>query len=327
MPGPPSPFYGDDYVVINSGATFAIGADPVLAGGGYTTYIQYYKLGYGPTGAFTAVDTATPFPVTVATGLTAIVSGFCGPIEIIGKAGGQAVTVAGTVTVQGICAAPVYVQTSPSCYVEVTGGRFLNKANDSVSVYGPNGSTWIYSSLVTSGGTAIGTIGNPLYTQIVGATIQATVNATVGVTTGTGPGLRIQGYSGAYPVTVGVSGTVDIDDSGIIAGISALGVTLDAIYNALSVFGLVRPTSAFAGLRTTTTSPVQLGTGFTCAAGVNLKAFGSNTDLIYLGTSAVGSSYGYQLEPGENVFFNVSNINMIYAMAKSGNQILSYYAS
>lgn len=324
----PSPYYGSDYVVITgNGATFAVLADPIYTAGGYTAYTQYYKMAFGATGAYTPVTSSNPFPVTLSTGLTATISGFCGPIQIEGTPSGTPVIVSGDVVVSGLTSAPVYVQTAASCYVEVTGGRYINKVTDSISVYGPSGSTWTYTNLVTSGGTEIGTVSNPLYTQIVGATIQATVNATVGVTTGTGPGLRIQGYSGAYPVTVGVSGTVDIDDSAIVAGITALGVTLDAIYNALSVFGLVRPTSAFAGLTTTTTSPVQLGTGFTCAAGVNLKAFGSNTDLIYLGTSTVGSSYGYQLEPGENVFFNVSNINLIYAMAKSGNQILSYYAS
>lgn len=332
----PSPYYGSDYVVINSGATFAIGADPILnISGGYTTYVQYYKLGFGATGAFSAVSTTNPFPVTMAAGLTATISGFSGPISVTGVAGG-AVNVLGTVVVSGLTTAPVYVQTAANCRVEVTGGRYLNKSTDSVSVFGPSGSTWLYANLVNDSGVAIGTTANPMQVSFSGVTITANIASTVGVTNSpTGMGLIIQGMSGGYSVAATVGNTVGINDTAILYGMTgiysrmgAMGVTLDAIYQALSVFGLVRPTTVRSGVVSMTTGATGISTvGFTCAGGVNLKALGTNTDLIYLGGSLVGVSYGYQLEPGENVFFNVSNVNMVYGMAKSGTQTLSYFAS
>jgi len=310
---PINPFYGDDYVVINSGATFAIGADPVLSGGGYTTYIQYYKLGYGPTGAFTAVDTATPFPVTVATGLTAIVSGFCGPIEIIGKAGGQAVTVSGTVTVQGISAAPVYVQTSPSCYVEVTGGRFLNKANDSVSVYGPNGSTWVYSAIVSQTGTALGFSGDAINVNVIGASISATVGTT----------LSVQGFSGGYPLP--------INDTNLLQGMTGIYGQVVGLRSDLNVLGVGRPTTFKTGRATLTSSSAsQLDSaGYTTTSSINVKALSTNTDFVYIGNTSglIGSSFGYALDPGESLEINVINTNTIYGISNTGNQIVTYLAS
>jgi hypothetical protein len=206
-----------------------------------------------------------------------------------------------------------------------------------VSIFGPSGNTWIYANLVNSSGAALGVSSNPIYTYIAGSTFTVSINPTVGVTNdAAGNGLRIQGMSGGTSVSTTVGNTVYIYDTNILNGmtnissdIDALGVTLQAIYNALSVFGLVRPTSSFAGLVTTTTAPTQIGGtgGFTCAGGINFKSLGTNTDLIYLGSSNVGSSYGYQLEPGESIFFNVGNVNIVYAMARSGSQTMSYFAS
>lgn len=331
------PDYGSDYVVINSGATFAIGADPVRASSGLTTYIQYYKVGFGATGAFGPVTSGNPLPVSFAGGLTATISGFTGVFTVQGMVGGQAVPVSGTVSVTGISAAPVFVQTPANCYVEVTGGIPLTKTRDSVSMYGPSGSTWAFVNLVNSSGSAVGISSNPLYTYISGATFTVSINPTVGVTNdAAGNGLRIQGMSGGTSVPTTVGNTVYIYDTNILNGmtnisadIDALGVTLQAIYTALSVFGLVRPTSSYSGLSSITTSPSQIGgaSGFTCAGGINFKSLGTNTDIIYLGSSTIGASYGYQLEPGENIFFNVGNINIVYAMARSGTQTLSYFAS
>lgn len=317
----------DANVLIESGGnTFNVATDAVYFSGA-TSHFQYMKLAYGPTGSISLVSSSNPFPVNVvAGGITANLIGFCGAVQ--GIAGGTPVAVSGTVYATGVTSSPVYVRTYSGYQVEITGGIPLSKTNSSVSVWGPNGNTWSYTNMVDSSGVLVGSSTNPLYTIISGATIAVTVNPTVGVTNDSpGNGLRIQGMSGGTVVTVGVSGSVNINDTAILNGMTALGNTLTAIYNALSVFGLVRPTSAASGLLNVTTGATLINSGFTCYAGVNLKALGSNTDLIYIGNSSVGTSYGYQLEPGENVFLNVGNANNIYAMSKSGTQILSYFAS
>jgi hypothetical protein len=219
----PSPYYGSNYLALNTGATAFIGADPIYdVAGGYSYYVQYYKPVFGASGAFTAVSSSNPFPVTVSNGMTATISGFTGTISVQGVASGTPVPVSGSVVVSGLTTAPVYVQTATGCRVEITGGTRLNKSNDSVSVYGPSGSTWIYANLVNSSGTAIGTTSNPMYVNITGATISATVNATVGVTTATGVALMVQGMTGGINLPVTVGNTVGINDTAILSSMAGI---------------------------------------------------------------------------------------------------------
>jgi len=324
----PSPYYGSDYVVINSGATFVVGADSVTnISGGYSYYIQYYKLGFGATGAFTPVTSSNPFPVTVATGLTAIVSGFSGPISIVGTVGGQAVTVGGSVVVSGLTASPVYVQTAPNCRVEVTGGRYLSRLNDSVSVFGPSGSTWLYANLVDGTGTPIGSSGNPLYTNIVGATISVTINPTVGVTNQSGTALRVQGFSGGTSIPTTVGNTVGINDTAILASMAGISNQLGTLNTNLGTLGISRPTTFISGRLTATTGVTGLyPAGYTTISGINIKASSSNTDLVYINSDGV-ASIGYELDPGQNIFLDVQNLNTIYLRAKTSSQLVSYMAS
>jgi hypothetical protein len=69
--------------------------------------------------------------------------------------------------------------------------------------------------------------------------------------------------------------------------------------------------------------------GFTCLAGINVKALSTNTDFIYLGNTSglIGSSYGYALDPGEDVFLNIQNTNKIFAVSNTGTQVITYMAS
>lgn len=329
MPGP-SPYFGDTYVVIEtSGVTFAVSADPVIVSG-VTNYTQIYKMGFGPTGSLTVVDTGTPLPVTVSGGMTATISGFCGTIQIEGVGSGTPVVVSGTVSVMGITASPVYVQTATGCQVEVTGGRYLNKLNDSVSVFGPSGNTWIYSNLVNTSGVAIGTTSNPMQVSFSGVTITANIASVIGVTNDVaGNGLRIQGMTGGRSVDVTVGNTVGINDTAILTGMTNVyGQLVNLNSQILSIAGSV-PSTIKSSRTSPTASVAQMDvTGFTCSYGINLKAAATNTNLVYFGnTSGISSINSYGLDPGEEIFVKVNNTNKIWTITGSGTQALFFVAS
>ena len=62
---------------------------------------------------------------------------------------------------------------------------------------------------------------------------------------------------------------------------------------------------------------------------VKIPQFSTNTDFIYLGNTSglVGSSFGYALDPGENVFLDVQNTNTVFAISNTGTQVITYMAS
>ena len=328
-----SPYFGSNYLGLNTGATAFIGADPIYdAGGSYTYYVQYYKTVFGASGAFNAVSASNPFPVTVTNGLTATIAGITGTVTIQGTPSGTAVPVSGSVVVTGLTASPVPVYTPPGCRVEITGGRYLNKLTDTVSVFGPSGSTWIYANLVNTSGTVIGTTSNPVYVNIMGATINALINPTVGVTNdASGNGLRIQGTSGGTNVSVSVGNTVGINDTNILAGMTAIYNQVVTLNSNLSAIGAARPSSFKTGRASSTFSSVtQVDSGgFTCQNGVNIKALSTNTDFIYIGNtgSFAGASTGYALDPGDETFLSIVNTNTLWVVAASGTQTITYMAS
>jgi hypothetical protein len=68
--------------------------------------------------------------------------------------------------------------------------------------------------------------------------------------------------------------------------------------------------------------------GYTCYAGINIRAISTNTDFVYLGNSGslVGAS-GYALDPGENVFLDIQNTNKVYLISNTGTQVITYMGS
>lgn len=328
-----SPYFGSNYLGLNTGATAFIGADPIYdAGGSYTYYVQYYKTVFGASGAFDAVSASNPFPVTVTNGLTATIAGITGTVTIQGTPSGTAVPVSGSVVVTGLTASPVPVYTPPGCRVEVTGGRYLNKLTDNVSVFGPSGNTWIYSNMVNASGVAIGTTANPMQVSFSGITITANIAATVGVTNDSaGNGLRIQGMSGGTNVPVQIQNTVTIDDADILSGMTAIYTQVVSLNSNLSAIGAARPSSFKTGRASSTFSSVtQVDSGgFTCQNGINIKALSTNTDFIYIGNTGAftGSSTGYALDPGDETFLSLVNTNKVWVVAASGTQTITYMAS
>ena len=318
---PISPYYGSNYIGLNSGATVFIGADSILDPGGYTYYTQYFKLMYGVTGTGTPVTSANPLPVSVAGGMTATISGFTGTITVQGTPSGTAVPVSGTVSVFGLSGAPVYVKTATGAQVEVTGGRYINKTNDAISVYGPAGSTYVYVNIAGTGGNFATVSNGALNVNVSGATISATIPSTV----------TVVGLSGATAVAVTVGNTVGIYDTAILASMAGISNQLGTLNSQiLSIAGSVP--SAFktgrASVNSITVSQLD-SAGYTASSSVTVKSLSTNTDFVYLGNTSglVGSSYGYALDPGESFSLKVNNSNKVYAISNTGTQILTYIVS
>jgi len=255
-------------IIETSGLTAAVATD-VARFGGITAHFQIMKLAYGVTGSATTVTSATPFPVTIAGGMTATISGFTGTIAVQGPAAGP-VVVSGTVSAIGLSGSPVYVSTQSGTRIEVTGGRPLSRTTDSVSVFGPSGLTYVYANLVDTTGSAVGISGDALKVSIVGAAI----NATIGTT------LAVQGFSGGYPLP--------INDTNLLGGMTAIYNEVVGLRSDFTALGVGRP-SAFKTGRLSATS-VAVGqmdaAGYTTTAAINIKALSTNTDFIYLGNTS-----------------------------------------
>ena len=251
--------------------------------------------------------------------------------------------------------------------VGISGGFQLAAVDDSVSVYGPGGATFVETNLNVSG-FALGRSGDALKVAVTntGFTFAVTLSSTIGVTNdNVNNALRVQGLSGATPITiqgslaggaveigaytalpVGVSGSVTIDDTDILAGIEDLKTNIDAVATnsayTLDILNLVNTSGAGAkvqvastsrpariqhGQRTLTTSPTILGTD-QLRVGITLKSPATNTVDIYIGNSlAVSTTTGYILSPGEIIFLEVSSLSTVFLRSASGTATLAYIGS
>ena len=308
----------DTIPIQTSGITANIATD-YIGTGGITGHYQLIKLAYGVADSATIVSSSNPFPVTIAAGMTATISGFTGTIQVQGVGGGTPVPVSGTVVVTGITTSQLYVTTTSGSRVEITGGIPLTKTRDAVSVFGPNGLTYVYTHLVDAAGNSLSYTNGALNVNIQGVTISTTIQSTVGVF----------GISGATAISVNVGNTVGINDTAILSGITAMYGQIVGLRSDLGGFAVIRPTGGTAYRISSTNTSLALA-GFTCMSGVNLKAASSNTDIIYISDSSTVASttnVGYELDPGESLFINIINMNLIAHRAKSSTQILSYIAT
>jgi hypothetical protein len=306
-----------DAIPIQTAGITAYIATDYVGTGGITGHYQLIKLGYGVDGSATVVNSANPLPVTIATGMTATISGFTGTIDVRGI-GGAAVVVSGSVVTTGLTSSPLFVRTFTGSQVEVTGGRYLGKSNDSVSVWGPNGLTYIYVNLVDQAGNSLSYTNGALNVNVAGATINATIPSTV----------TVVGLSGATAVGVNVGNTVGINDTNILTGMTAIYGQVVGLRSDLGGFAVIRPTGGTAYRLTSTTTAAAFA-GFTCKSGINVKAASANTDVIYITTDTTASltSLGYELDPGESLFIDIINSSLLAHRAKSGSQIISYLAT
>jgi hypothetical protein len=306
----------DTIPISTSGITANIATDYVSSGG-ITGHYQMIKLAYGTDGVATMVNSTNPFPVTIAAGMTATISGFTGTINVQGVGGGTPVPVSGTVTVNGVTSAPVYVATYTGSRVEITGGIPLSKTKDSVSVFGPSGLTYVYVHLVDQAGNSLGYTNGALNVNVTGATISATIPSLVTVT----------GLSGATAVNVTLGATANINDTNILAGMSSIYGQVVGLRSDLAGLGTTIPSGFTAYRLSVSTAPTQMySAGMTCINGVQIKAGSANTDIVYINNTS-GMSTGYELDPSESVFLKIQNANKIYLASKTGTQVISFYAS
>lgn len=308
----------DNIIIETSGLTAAVATD-VVRFAGATAHFQLIKLAHGICGSANIVSSASPLPVVVSGGMTATISGFTGTIQVQGAASGYPVAVSGTIIATGLSASPVYVTTPTGYRVEVTGGIPLSKNTDSVSIYGPSGSTYLYASLVDSSGNSLSITNGALNVNLVGATISAVIPSTV----------TVVGLSGATAVHVTVGNTLSVDNTAILsslAGICAGLATLNS--QILSIAGSV-PSSFKSGNLSVTAAVTQMDvTGYTCSNGINLKSAATNTTLVYFGNTSgisVGGSSVYALDPGEETFVKLNNTNKIYLI--SSVSTTAYYTA
>lgn len=96
----------------------------------------------------------------------------------------------------------------------------------------------------------------------------------------------------------------------------------------LQVSEVVMPTAVLYGQKTVPAAgtPVQLGTGG-LSSGVKVKALSGNSGDIYVGDSNVGSSNGYVLAAGEEVFVEIDNLSRLYINAGTNDDGVSFIGS
>lgn len=227
-----------------------IGTD-IYFSAGVTAHAQVMKVAWGNDATVTRATTTTPLPVQVfgltGTLATVTVTGAVRGLGTfnVGNTSGSAIHVTGGVNafIYGVTGAtPVTVTGSVNILsavgitgvVNVTGGRYLTSATDSilvggtvarnwnltnatdnVKIYAPDGGHTLSVKIVGQDGSIIGSSGGALNVNLVNAGLSASVtfSGVIQVVNSTGTVLRVEGTAGGTPVPV--SGTVALADSSI----------------------------------------------------------------------------------------------------------------
>jgi hypothetical protein len=72
-------------------------------------------------------------------------------------------------------------------------------------------------------------------------------------------------------------------------------------------------------------TPTALGSSLACAS-VVVRAMPTNVGLVYVGTSTVTTSTGYELSPGDAVAFDVGNVAQVYFDVDTTSEGVSWMA-
>lgn len=175
---------------------------------------------------------------------------------------------------------------------------------------------------------------DPVRVNVVSGTLSVD---TVGVSGGTlNVGYIVDGVSAdirsiADDVKVGVH-TLGVDTVTVTDGV-ILGSPVDDTYiGEVDIRNTTLPGSLTIGqiLNLNTTMTLLLGSNGTYAlqSGVRVKNIGdSNDPTLYIGTADATSTGFYHLAPGENIFLEINNINLIKVKASAANGKVSWIGS
>jgi hypothetical protein len=329
---------------VAGGATATISTDFVIDSYGATSHVQLFKLVWGNTSDANRITTANPLPaylastgVTLNTNATITGGGTAGSVQVVNysttslKVNGSGLNNAVITQDQAGNTLLTNIYTDTQAFVtNLTNGTYKIKgigvgpdgatSGAYVRLFDPN--TNLHAGVTNGGGS------NALLVQVLGAPIALTanVNPSVGIyNSATGP-VYIQGSTGSPVSITGVtleSLLTSINTSGISGSTftSRIPVIETLLTNGTAkviVNSETLPSSLLTGLFTaTTTATGMYPGGFTCAKGVNVKSYPTNTQFVFIGES--GFTHGYPLDAGEEVFLEIGNMNKLFAKSGGGS--------
>jgi hypothetical protein len=335
---------------VAGGATATISTDFVNDSYGATSHVQLFKLVWGNTSDANRITASNPLPtylattgVTLNTNATITGGGTAGSVQVVNysttslKVNGSGLNNAVVTQDQAGNTLLTNIYTDTQAFVTNFGsGGYTIKT---IGV-GPTGATsGSYVRLFDPTTNLIAGVSNgggspALMVQVLGApiTLTANVNPAVAVyNSATGP-VYIQGSTGSPVSITGVtleSLLTTINTSGISGAtftsrIPVIETLLTAGTAKVTVNSETLPSTLLTGLFTaTTTATGMYPTGFTCAKGVNVKSYPTNTQYVFIGES--GFTYGYPLDAGEELFLEISNMNKLFAKSGGGSTGQSVY--
>jgi len=334
-------------VGIAGGLTATIATDFVIDVYGATSHVQLTKMVFGGTSDATRITSTSPLPVyipstgvTLNTRATITGGGTAGSVQVVNYS-----TTSLKVNGSGLNNAVVTEdQAGNTLLANIFAGIQGLSSNFSSGNYkiksigaGPDGvTTGSYVRLFDPttnliAGVSNGGGSNALMVQILGApiTLTATISPSVAVTNTDATPLYIRGSTGSPVSITGItleSLLTSINQSGnsgatFTSRIPAIETLLNAGTAKVTVDSQTLPTTLTTGLFTATTSPTTISAaGFTCTRGVNLKSNYTNTFQIFVGiTSVIGTTNAYPIDPGENLFVEISNLNKLFALSGGGS--------
>lgn len=329
---------------VAGGATATISTDFVIDSYGATSHVQLFKLVWGNTSDANRITTTNPLPaylastgVTLNTRATITGGGTAGSVQVVNysttslKVNGSGPNSAVITQDQAGNTLLTNIYTDTQAFVTNFGsGGYTIKT---IGV-GPTGATsGSYVRLFDPTTNLIAGVSNgggspALMVQVLGApiTLTANVNPAVAVyNSATGP-VYIQGSTGSPVSITGVTleslltsiNTSGISGSTFTSRIPVIETLLTAGTAKVTVNSQTLPSSLLTGLFTaTTTATGMYPGGFTCARGVNVKSYPTNTQYVFIGES--GFTHGYPLDAGEEVFLEIGNMNKLFAKSGGGS--------